>query len=159
MPRTRGVTSVGMLLGLMAWLACGGGETGQQMGSGEAAAAETPAGQPMAEAEQQSEMKLPEGVTAEMVAQGKEIFGGAGLCNVCHGPEGGGMPGLGADLTDAEWLHGDGSYDGIVQTVMDGVNASESSVGTAMPPKGGSGITDDQAKAVSAYVYTLSKGN
>lgn len=156
MLRTRGVTLVGLMLGLAAWVACGGGETGQQM-SGEAAAAETSAGQQMAEEGQQSEMKLPEGVTPEMVSQGKEIFGGAGLCHVCHGPEGKGMPGLGANLTDDEWLHSDGSYEGIVETVMNGVDASKSSVGTAMPPKGGSGITDDQAKAVAAYVYTLSK--
>jgi mono/diheme cytochrome c family protein len=159
MLRTRGLTLAGLMLSATAWLACGGGETAQQAGSGEAAAAETPAAQPMAEAEQQGEMQLPEGVTAEMVSQGKEIYGGAGLCHVCHGPEGGGMPGLGANLTDDEWLHIDGSFEGILQTVMNGVNASESSVGTAMPPKGGSGITDDQAKAVSAYVFTLSKGN
>lgn len=157
MLRTRGVTLVGLILGLTAWLACGGGETGQQMGSGEAAAAETSAGEEMAEAEQQGEMQLPEGVTPAMVSQGKEIFGGVGTCHVCHGPEGKGMPGLGADLTDDEWLHSDGSYEGILETVMNGVDANESSVGTTMPPKGGGGITDDQAKAVAAYVYTLSR--
>jgi mono/diheme cytochrome c family protein len=158
MLRTRGLMVAWVVLGLMAMVACGGGEPGQQAASGEAAAAETPAAQ-QTEAQQQGQMQLPEGVTAEMVAQGKEIFGGAGLCNVCHGPNGGGVPGLGANLTDDEWLHNDGSYDGIVQTVMNGVDASESSVGTAMPPKGGSGITDDQVKAVAAYVFTLSKGN
>lgn len=158
MLRTRGLVVAGLALGLVAVMACGGGETGQQAASGEAAAAETPAAQPTA-APQQGEMQLPEGVTAEMVAQGKEIFGGAGLCNVCHGPNGGGVPGLGANLTDDEWLHSDGSYDGIVQTVMEGVDASASSVGTAMPPKGGSGITDEQVKAVAAYVFTLGKGS
>jgi mono/diheme cytochrome c family protein len=90
-----------------------------------------------------------------MVNQGKEIFAGAGLCNVCHGADGTGMPGLGANLTDDQWLHSDGSYQGIIQTVTSGVEASSSSTGTAMPPKGGSGITDDQVKAVAAYVYTL----
>jgi len=149
---------VGAAVGLTAMVACGGGETGQQAGSGEAAAAEAPAAQETA-AQQQGQMKLPEGVTAEMVAQGKEIFGGAGLCNVCHGPNAGGVPGLGANLTDDQWIHSDGSYDGIVQTVMGGVDASASSVGTAMPPKGGSGITDDQVKAVAAYVFTLSPRN
>lgn len=158
MLRTRGLLVAGAVVGLTTMVACGGGETGQQAASGEAAAAETPAAQEMT-GEQQGEMQLPEGVTAEMVAQGKEIFGGAGLCNVCHGPNGGGMPGLGANLTDDEWLHSDGSYDGIVQTVMSGVDASASSVGTAMPPKGGSGITDEQVKAVAAYVLTLGAGN
>lgn len=159
MLRTRGLTMVGLMLGLMIWAACGGGDSGEQASSGEAAAAEPPATGEMAGAEEQGEMQLPEGVTPEMVAQGKEIFGGAGLCNVCHGPEGKGMPGLGANLTDDEWLHNDGSYEGIVQTIMNGVDASESSVGTAMPPKGGSGISDDQVKAVAAYVYTLSRGS
>ena len=158
MLRTRGLTAVGLLLGLMVWASCGGGETGQQAASGEAAAAEAPATEQMAEAEEQGEMQLPEGVTPEMVSQGKEIFAGAGLCHVCHGPEGKGMPGLGANLTDDEWLHSDGSYQGIVNTIMNGVDASESSTGTAMPPKGGSGISDDQVKAVAAYVYTLSRG-
>ena len=158
MLRTRGLMVAGVALGLVGMVACGGSETGQQAASGEAAAAEAPAAQQTA-AQQQGQMQLPEGVTDEMVAQGKEIFGGAGLCNVCHGPNGGGVPGLGANLTDAEWLHGDGSYEGIVQTVMNGVDASESSVGTAMPPKGGSGITDDQVKAVAAFVFTLSKGS
>jgi mono/diheme cytochrome c family protein len=158
MLRTRGLMVVGAVVGLMAMVACGGGETGQQAGSGEAAAAEAPAAQETA-AQQQGQMQLPEGVTAEMVAQGKEIFGGAGLCNVCHGPNGGGVPGLGANLADDQWIHGDGSYDAIVQTVMKGVDASASSVGTAMPPKGGSGITDDQVKAVAAYVFTLRAGS
>ena len=158
MLRTRGLVVAGAVLGLTAMMACGGGETGQQAGSGEAVAAEAPAAQDTA-AQQQGEMQLPEGVTAEMVAQGKQIFGGAGLCNVCHGPNGGGVPGLGANLTDKDWLHSDGSYAAIVQTVMSGVDASASSVGTAMPPKGGSGITDDQVKAVAAYVFTLSAGS
>ncbi len=157
MLRTRGLMVVGAAVGLTAMVACGGGDAGQQAGSGEAAAAEAPAAQEAAA--QQQQMQLPEGVTTEMVAQGKEIFGGAGLCNVCHGPNGGGVPGLGANLTDDEWIHGDGSYDGIVQTVMSGVDASASSVGTAMPPKGGSGITDDQVKAVAAYVFTLRASN
>jgi mono/diheme cytochrome c family protein len=147
---------LGVVLGLMVVAACGGGEPAQQgAASGEAAAAGAPEAQP----QQQAEVQLPEGVTTEMVAQGKEIFGGAGLCNVCHGADGTGVPGLGADLTDDEWAHSDGSYEGIVQTVMGGVDASASTVGTAMPAKGGSGITDEQAKAAAAYVFTLSKGS
>ena len=31
-------------------------------------------------------------------------------------------------------------------------------MGAIMPPKGGSAITDDQVKAVAAYVWTLSHG-
>lgn len=52
-------------------------------------------------------------------------------------------------------MQNDGSYEGIVETVMNGVSGEESSSGTPMPPKGGSGITDEQVRAVAAYVYSL----
>lgn len=101
--------------------------------------------------------ELPEGVTMAMVEEGKALFGGIGICMSCHMADGTGVPNLGADLTDDEWVHSDGSYDGIVKSVIDGVSADASSTGIPMPPKGGSAISDDQAKAVSAYVWTLSQ--
>jgi len=111
----------------------------------------------MAEAVETIEQELPEGVTMEMVEQGKAVYGGAGICSSCHGPAGAGIPSLGADLTDSEWLHSDGSYDGVSKTVMEGVTAQASSSGVPMPAKGGTNISDDDVKAVSAYVWTLSK--
>ncbi len=159
--RTSRFAVVALSLGLSGLLACGGSETGQQ----QAAAGQTPAAQPtqMAQGQemagQQQQAKLPEGVTQEMVAQGKTLFAGAGLCNVCHGPEGKGVPNLGANLVDSEWVHSDGSLAGIAETIMKGVEASKSKTGTAMPAKGGSGITDEQVKAIAAYVYALSKGS
>ena len=110
-----------------------------------------------AEAVETMKQELPEGVTAETVAQGKTVYGGAGICSSCHGPAGAGIPSLGADLTDAEWLHSDGTYEGVVKTVIDGVTAQASSSGVPMPAKGGTNISDDDAKAVAAYVWTLSK--
>lgn len=103
------------------------------------------------------DLALPDGVTMAMVEDGKSLFTGRGICMSCHGPDGTGIPNLGGDLTDAEWIHSDGSYEGIVQTIRDGVAANASTVGTPMPPKGGSGISDDQVKAVAGYVWTLSK--
>ena len=45
------------------------------------------------------------------IALGDSVFhgkvGGA-LCYVCHGPKGKGVANLGPDLTDREWLNGDG---------------------------------------------------
>jgi len=111
----------------------------------------------VAEAVETIEQELPEGVTVEMVEQGKAVYGGAGICSSCHGPAGAGIPSLGADLTDSEWLHSDGSYDGVSKTVMEGVTAQASSSGVPMPAKGGTNISDDDVKAVSAYVWTLSK--
>jgi len=102
-------------------------------------------------------LTLPEGVTTAMVEDGKSIFSGRGICATCHGRDATGMPNLGSDLTDEEWIHSDGSYEGIVQTIMDGVAANASTVGMPMLPKGGAAISDDQVKAVAAYVWTLSK--
>lgn len=101
---------------------------------------------------------MPEGVTEEMVSQGREIFHGAGLCYTCHGQDAKGLPNLGADLTDDKWVHNDGSYEGIINTIESGVTAEQSTSGTPMPPKGGSSITDDQVKAIAAYVWSLSHG-
>lgn len=101
--------------------------------------------------------ELPEGVTMAMVEEGKSIFEGAGICVTCHGQDGSGLPNLGGDLTDEEWLHSDGSYEAIVETVMTGVTAEESTVGVPMPAKGGTNISDEQVRAAAAYVWTLSK--
>lgn len=101
--------------------------------------------------------EMPEGVTMAMVDEGKTVFEGAGICASCHGPSGEGIPNLGGNLTDDEWLHSDGSYDGIVETVMNGVTAEASSSGVPMPARGGTNINDDQVRAAAAYVWTLSK--
>ena len=115
------------------------------------------AGEAVAEAVEAVKQEMPQGVTKEMIAKGKTVYGGAGICSSCHGADGKGIPSLGANLTDSEWLHSDGSYDGIVKTVMGGVTAQESSSGVPMPAKGGTNISDDDVKAVAAYVWTLSK--
>ncbi len=106
---------------------------------------------------QEKSESLPEGVTQEMITEGKTLFGGLGLCMVCHGPDGTGLPNLGADLTDSEWLQGEGTFDGILKTIADGVPADKSASGTVMPPKGGSTLSDAQLKAVAAYVWSLSR--
>ncbi len=100
--------------------------------------------------------QLPEGVTQQMIDQGKTIFTGQGICMVCHGMDAKGMPNLGANLTDEEWNQGDGSFEAIVKTIQEGVSSDKSSSGTVMPPKGGSQINDEQLRAVAAYVWSLS---
>jgi mono/diheme cytochrome c family protein len=93
-------------------------------------------------------------VTPELVAQGDKVFHGPGNCYACHGTNAEGL--VGPNLTDAEWIHSKGSYDEIVAQVMKGVPKEESKSGIVMPPRGGSTISDDDVKAVAAYVYSLS---
>jgi mono/diheme cytochrome c family protein len=93
----------------------------------------------------------------EVVALGEKIFQGkaaGGLCFTCHGANAKGMKGLAPNLTDGTWLHGDGSYESIEATVAQGVAKPKES-GAPMPPKGGSPLTAEQIKAVSAYVWSL----
>lgn len=101
--------------------------------------------------------ELPAGVTTAMIEHGKTVYEGAGICSSCHGPAGAGIPNLGADLTDSEWVHSDGSYAAIVETITNGVTADESSSGVPMPAKGGTTISEDDVKATAAYVWSLSK--
>ena len=94
------------------------------------------------------------GPTPAAIAQGDSIFHSKGNCYACHGANAQGA--VGPNLTDAEWIHSDGSYDAIVKQVTTGVTKEESKSGIPMPPRGGSTITDDEVKAVAAYVYSLS---
>jgi cbb3-type cytochrome c oxidase subunit III len=102
----------------------------------------------------QSKDSLPAGVTKDMVAKGKSVFGGAGLCLACHGVDAKG--GIGPNLTDQTWLHGDGSYDTLVTLITTGVQPKDSKTGQMMPPKGGSAISEADVRAVAAYVWSLS---
>ena len=98
---------------------------------------------------------LPAGVTAGMISDGQKIYAGAGLCSACHGPQAKGTTGLGPNLTDAEWLHSNGTFDALVAQITAGVPANKSKTGVAMPPKGGAALTDAQIRAVAAYVWSL----
>jgi mono/diheme cytochrome c family protein len=96
----------------------------------------------------------PSGVTPELIAQGEKVYNGPGNCYACHGQNGQGA--VGPSLADAEWLHSKGTFEEIVAQVTKGVPPEESKSGIPMPAKGGSSISDDDVKAVAAYVYSLS---
>jgi mono/diheme cytochrome c family protein len=93
-------------------------------------------------------------VTPELIAQGDKVFHGPGNCYACHGTNAQGS--VGPNLIDAEWIHSKGSYEEIVTQVTNGVPKEESKSGIVMPPRGGSTISDEDVKAVAAYVYSLS---
>jgi len=97
---------------------------------------------------------LPEGVTQAMVDRGKDVYAKQGLCFACHGQEGKGL--VGPSLADDVWLHSKGSFEEIVAQILKGVPKEESKSGVPMPAKGGSSISEEDVRAVAAYVYSLS---
>lgn len=67
-------------------------------------------------------------------------------CGSCHAADGGG--GIGPNLTDNAWIHGDGSIDAIYATVKNGVPEK------GMPPWGPI-LKREEVLEVSAYVRFL----
>jgi mono/diheme cytochrome c family protein len=102
-------------------------------------------------------LPVPSGATKEMVALGDRVYhgqvGGA-TCVGCHGAAGTGTT-LGPNLTDTQWLWGDGSYRSIAKTITAGVPQPKQ-YRSPMPPMGGAELTDDQVQAVAAYIWGLS---
>ncbi len=101
------------------------------------------------------DQELPEGVTPEMVAEGELIYGDQGMCLTCHGAQGEGTP-VGPNLTDGEWIQIDGSYESLVDIIESGVMEPAEYAG-AMLPRGGGDISDDEVRAVAAYVWSMSR--
>ncbi len=92
-----------------------------------------------------------------MIQTGKLVYFGAPSCVTCHGAKGKGTEG-GPDLTDETWLHGDGSYEAIVRLVTHGVAKDRSKSGEEMPSRGWAhSASDDEIRAVAAFVWSLSK--
>ena len=149
---------------LVITLACGGEGGGETVETPQAPAAAEPAApapapaaaEPAAPAQAPAPADLPEGVTAEMVQAGSTLFAGS-VCTACHGPQGGGVQGIGPDLTDSTWLTGDGSFASIAQVITEGVPVPVEHPGP-MPPMGGNlGLTVQQVRELAAYVYSISR--
>lgn len=159
------------LAGLTAFaMACGGDQAADEsMGeaqAGESMAAQTAAPAELAEQEAAEEMAaqtdaamqdtagLPEGVTAEMVSQGQELFTGAGGCHACHNPQATGTQ-LAPDLTDTTWINVSGrNYNEIVSLINSGVPQPEEHP-APMPPMGGANLSEAQVNALAAYIVSL----
>jgi mono/diheme cytochrome c family protein len=95
-------------------------------------------------------------ITPAMLALGDSLFHGligATSCQACHGADAA-QGTMAPNLTDAEWLHSDGSLEGIYKTIESGVMAPKK-FSSMMPPFGGSPMTPEQTIAVAAYVYKL----
>ncbi|CAB3762211.1 c-type cytochrome [Paraburkholderia humisilvae] len=101
-------------------------------------------------------LPVPRGSSAQQVALGARVFAGqvgGATCSGCHGSDGKGS-GIGADLTAGTWLWSDGSLSGIQQTITNGVPHPKEHNGV-MPPMGGVQLSQDDLKAVAAYVWAL----
>ena len=96
---------------------------------------------------------MPAGVTAALIANGDTVYHGSS-CIACHGPDAKGTA-VGPDLTDATWLTGDGSIGAITKIVSEGVDEPKQ-FRSPMPALGGANLSDDDLKAVSAYVWSIS---
>lgn len=102
---------------------------------------------------------MPAGVTTAMVTLGDSLFHAAS-CVRCHGADAKGAQN-GPSLMGPTFMHVKGTYEDFVRLIMSGVPADsiqDKSHRFAMRPKGGgqTPLTDDQVKAVAAYVYSLS---
>lgn len=85
---------------------------------------------------------------AALAQQGSTRF--ATICAACHGPDGSGMPALGApDLTNNIWLYG-GSRQSIGETLIDGRNG--------LMPSFSDKLGEDQIHIVAAYLKSLRQG-
>lgn len=101
----------------------------------------------------------PAEATPAAIALGDSLFNTGG-CKNCHGEKGVGATNAPA-LNDAEWVQlKSGSFDEIVGIIVSGVpveKITDKSRTRAMGARGGRmNLTDDQIKAVAAYVYSLS---
>ncbi|HLV26496.1 MAG TPA: c-type cytochrome [Gemmatimonadales bacterium] len=160
---------VGVVLGLtvaFSQASCSGGEAkadSSDISSAEAAGAaptsETPeAGASSSEAAEDSSAPIvsADTITPALIAEGKKVYEGASgaICATCHGQNAKGVPGIGPDLTDGKWLHGDGSFEFLKRIVKEGVMQPKESP-SVMPPYGGVPFDDQRLAAVAAYIHSL----
>ncbi len=87
---------------------------------------------------------------------GRAVFLGKGNCAICHGQAGTGSQ-IAPDLTDDVWLHLSAPIDAeaIEGVIRSGVLQPKLHSGV-MPPMGGAQLSEEELKAVAAYVYALS---
>lgn len=93
------------------------------------------------------------------VVLGRKVFegkAGGALCVTCHGAQAKGVAGIGPDLTDKTWLHGDGSAEFLRKIISAGVMKPKKTA-AVMPPNGGGSLSAAQVDAVAAYITSLQK--
>jgi cytochrome c5 len=136
------------LAGVTAFAVACGGDAAEDGAAMDAAPAEETGGAAM------QDVELPEGVTMEMVTQGRELFSGRGGCHACHNAQATGTQ-LAPDLTDDEWVNVSGrDYEEIVNLIRTGVPQPQQHP-APMPPMGGANLSAEQVNALAAYIVAL----
>ena len=99
-------------------------------------------------------------VVRDMIAAGDRRFH-EGSCIRCHGRGGTEGP-YAPDLTDREWLHSQGEFEGIFRTIFWGVPRERVKALTPRPfemhPRGGMVIDRREIRELAAYVWSLGRG-
>jgi mono/diheme cytochrome c family protein len=96
-------------------------------------------------------------VLAADSAAGDSLYHRKGRCLTCHGTDARGLPNLGSNLRDAEWLHSDGSPAGIAGSIAGGVSRPKQS--QIRMPAFASQLTSGEIDRLAAYVYAISHYN
>jgi mono/diheme cytochrome c family protein len=93
-------------------------------------------------------------VLAADSAAGDSLYQRKGRCLTCHGTDARGLPSLGVNLRDDEWLHSDGSPAGIAASIATGVARPKQA--QIRMPAFASQLTGAEIDRLAAYVYAIS---
>ncbi len=88
---------------------------------------------------------------------GQALF--TGTCAACHGPAGGGIEGLGKDMTTSQFIAGQTDQE-LVEFIKVGRDPSDplNTTGVGMPARGGNpALTDEDLFDIVAYIRTLQR--
>jgi mono/diheme cytochrome c family protein len=99
---------------------------------------------------------LPPDVTPALVRAGAEIYAGQGHCARCHGERGQGTE-EGPPLTAGQWKLGSGDYDWLIHITRHSGIAAWGRDGDPVPMRGPTLLSDEEVRAVAAYVWTISR--
>lgn len=101
------------------------------------------------------EIQADETLMTHVALSGRQLFGDN--CAACHGMDGTGRSNY-PDLTDNDWLWGDGSPETIAETLRVGINARHEETRMSMMPAFGADamLTRPEVRQVAQYVYSLS---
>lgn len=145
MKRVALIVAVVVLVALVL-AACGGGGASQPSGGSQPTAA--PTSPPAQSGGGQA-------VAAGDPAKGEQLF--QSTCSACHGPDARGLPNLGKNLRESEFVKSLSDQE-LLEFIKKGRPASDpaNTTGVDMPPKGGNpALTDQDIMDIIAYIRSI----